>query len=339
MAFIQQTIVDLVLEVRDRLEPVNMRAARAGVNVPVSNYPTLIADMRVPAITVNTLSAAAFQGADGGTVATLINWHSHPEVMIASTEVSSDFPRWTRMRMESLLGGACVYISGALGGLSSPIGVDVPARDERGLPIFDDQGEPLLLREGSWDKTRSLGFVIADMAIEALAEAEPVVAPELSVDVEALPLPATNPVMLLTFLSGLVDYNPQDLIMDRPEMCGPVGCISERLAVVRLGPTALVTSPGETFPETWIGRKESTADFGPGWAPFRFPAVEGIAENLKAEVPMHMTNCGDSIGYLVPRTDFHLPGHPDFYEEALSLGRETETLYREAVTNLLVRDR
>ena len=101
----------------------------------------------------------------------------------------------------------------------------------------------------------------------------------------------------------------------------------------------LVTAPGESFPETWIGRKESTADFGPGWAPFRFPAVEGIAENLKAEVPMHMTNCGDSIGYLVPRTDFHLPGHPDFYEEALSLGRETETLYREAVTNLLVRDR
>ena len=338
MAFIQDTIVDLVLEVRDRLEPVTIRAARAEVNVPISNYPSLIADMREPAVTVSTLSAAAFQGTDGGTVATLINWHSHPEVMIESTEVSSDFPAWTRMRMESVLGGTSVYISGALGGLSSPTGVDVPARDEGGEPLFDDQSEPILLRGGSWDKTRSLGFVIADMIVEALAGVEPVEAPELSVTVEALPLPATNPVMLLTFLSGLVDYDPQDLITDRPEMCGLVGCISERLAVVRLGPIALITSPGETFPETWIGRDTSTADFGQGWGSFPFPAIKGLAESLHVEVPMHMTNCGDSIGYLVPCTDYHLPGHPDFYEEALSLGRETETLYREAVMNLLERD-
>ena len=335
MAFIQDSIVDLVLEVWDQLEPVTLRAARAGVNVPASNYPSLIADMREPAVTVNTLSAAAFQGADGGTIATLINWHSHPEVMIESTEVSSDFPAWTRMRMESVLGGTSVYISGALGGLSSPTGVDVPARDEGGEPLFDDQSEPILLRGGSWDKTRSLGFVIADMIVEALAGVEPVEAPELSVVVEALPLPATNPVMLLTFLSGLVEYDAQDLITDRPEMCGPVGCISERLAMVRLGPITLVTSPGETFPETWIGRDASTADFGQGWGNFPFPPIEGIAESLKNEVPMHMTNCGDSIGYLVPRTDYHLPGHPDFYEEALSLGRETETLYREAASILL----
>jgi len=330
MTFIQDTVVDLVLELRDRIEPVTVRAARAEVNVPISNHPTLIADMREPAVTVNTLSAAAFKGTDGGMVATLINWHSHPEVMIESTDVSSDFPRWARMRMESVLGGTSVYISGALGGLSSPTGVDVPARDEQGESVTDDQGRPVLLGAGSWDKTRSLGFVIADMAIEALAAAETVEAPELSVVVEALPLPATNPVMLLAFLSGLVDYDTRDLIMDRPQMCGPVGCISERLAMVRLGPIALVTSPGETFPETWIGRDESTADFGEGWRIFPFPTIMGIKESLNADVPMHISNCGDSIGYLVPRSDFHFPGHPDFYEEALSLGRGAETLYREA---------
>ena len=337
MDFVQDTIVDLVLDTWDRLEPVTMRAASARVHVAESNFPSLIADSREPAVTVDRLSAAVFVGAEGEGVATLVNWHSHPEVMIESTLVSSDFPRWTRERLESRLGGTSVYISGAIGGLSSPTGVDVPARDDRGDPVLDDSGAPLLQRAGTWAKTRSLGFLIADLAVEALEGAPVVTAPDLEVVVEEFPMPVQNPIMLLAFGAGLLEYDVADLIEERPAECGPVGCLSERLGLVRFGPVTLVTSPGETFPETWIGRPGTTIDFGVPWGVRTFPALEGIVEQIETGVPMHMSVCGDEIGYLIPETDFHPPGHPDYYEEDLYLSRGSETLYREGVAALLKR--
>jgi Neutral/alkaline non-lysosomal ceramidase, N-terminal len=334
MTFIQDTIVDLVVDLRDRLTPVKMTTAIVKIDDPNSNYPTLTSDSRIPEITVDYLTAATFTSDQGETVATLVNWHSHPEVMIASTEVSSDFPQWVRERIEDRLGGSCVYISGALGGLASPNGVDVPARDENGDPVLDE-GDPVYLSEATWEKTRSLGYVIADLTIEGLAGADAIASSNLSVIVEPLPLPVQNPIMIAAYYLGILEFDEQDRIRDMPELCGFFGCLDDRLALVRVGPLAILTSPGETFPETWIGREESTFDFGAPWGPFTFPAVEGIADVLDAGFPMHMSVCGNEIGYLIPEDDFHPRNHPDYYEEDLFLGYNTETLYRAAVTNLL----
>ncbi len=332
MRFVQDTIVELALETSRRLTPVTMRAAQAPVYDPLSNFPTLTADSRQPEITVDYLSAAAFDDENGETVATLVNWHAHPEVMIESTLVSPDFPAWTRRRMETLYGGTCVYISGALGGLASPTGVSVPARDEDGQAVYED-GEPLYLTEGTWGKTRSLGFVVADIAADALDRAD-TQTPVLSIRVEKLLLPVDNLIMKLAFVTGLVEYDMADLDRDHPFQCGFLGCALEPVALIRLGNMALVTSPGETFPETVTGRLQSSVDFGAPWGEFTFPAMEGIDDFLAAEVPMHMSVCGDETGYIIPESDFHAPGHPDYYEEDLYFGRDTETRYRELVRTM-----
>ncbi|MCZ7586465.1 MAG: hypothetical protein M5R36_25785 [Deltaproteobacteria bacterium] len=331
--FIQDTVVDLVLDTWTRLRPVTMRAALVPIDDPQSNERTLIADFREPRVTVPYLAAARFDADDGAPVATLVNWHSHPEVMIESTLVSADFPRWVRERVEQTTGGRAVYLSGAVGGLSSPTGVAVPARGEDGEPVHDDNGNAVYLVDGTWDKTRSLGFVIADLATNALDEALPIDAPSLFVHVEELPLPVRNPLMKAAFAVGLIEYDLADRV--RLPECGWFGCLAERLALVRVGPVEIVSSPGEIFPETMIGREAETIDFGEGFGPFDFPAVAGYLEDSGAPVPMHMGLCGDEMGYLIPETDFHPRDHPDYYEEDLILGTDTETLYRDAVVRVL----
>jgi len=335
IAFVQDAVVNLVLEVVDRFEPVTMIAGKATINDPLSNEPTLAADLRYPHLSVDHLAYARFDNAAGQTVATLVNWHTHPEVMIESTQVSADFPQWLRQRVEEKLGGSCVYISGALGGLITPTGVDVPARDENGAPLTGPGGEPLYSREGTWDTACSLGFVLADYALADMASRQPVDEPRLRAVVREMLLPVTNPIMLLAFYSGLLEFDRADVVTDHPEFCGFFGCTSERIAVVELGPVAITTSPGETFPETYLGREESSVDFEAPWGSFTFPAMDGLLAHLDAEVPMHVAECGNEVGYLIPRSDFHPRRHPDYYEEDLYFGKDTETIYRAAMIDLL----
>ncbi|MCL4235711.1 MAG: hypothetical protein KJ042_14460, partial [Deltaproteobacteria bacterium] len=334
MRFIQDTVEQLVIDTWSRLEPVTLRAASAEANDPGSNEPTLIADIREPDVTVPTLSAASFVGATGDTVATLLNWHSHPEVMIGQNMVTADFPRWARTRLESRLGGVAVYATGAVGGLSTPTGVAVPARDENGDPVLDG-GEPVYLQEPGWDKMRSLGFVIADVAANAIETAGDDANPDFSVRVEPLKIPVRNPIMMAAFVAGLVEYDWDDVVRGDRAFCGPLGCADERLALVRVGPVAMISSPGETFPETMIGRDASVVDFGEPWGETEFPAMDGFAHLSAAPVLMHLGLCGDAIGYMVPASDRHPAGHPDRYEEDLDFSLDTEQIYASAVRAIL----
>ena len=336
MTFLQDRIVQVVLETWERLVPVSMRAVKIAVDDPLPNYSTLIRDFRQPEVTVDYLSAAAFDDLQGDTVASLVNWHSHPEVMIDYTLISSDFPHWTRLAMEQALGGGCVYISGAIGGLATPTGVKVPARDEDGKAVMDGE-EPLYLEEASWEKTRSLGLVIAEMAVAALDTAETHENPTLLVQVEEMLIPLRNPIMQLAFSGGLVQYDEQDLVKDRKEFCGSFGCASERLALVRLGNLAILSSPGETFPETVVGRPASSYDYGGDWGLFEFDPIVGTDSFIKAEVPMHLGLCGEELGYLIPEADVLPVGHPDYYEEDLFFGEDTESVYRQSAIDLLER--
>jgi hypothetical protein len=335
MAFVQGAIAELVIRLWGEVVPVTMRAAVAAVDDPGSNHRALADDLREPIVTVPFLAAARFDADDGRAVATLVNWHVHPEVMIESTLVSSDFPGWVRERVESVVGGSCVYLSGAIGGLATPTGVDVPARDADGDPVTDADGDPVYLRDGTWDKARSLGFEIADRALAALEDAPAWRAPDLSVVVRPLVLPVSSPILIVAFIARLIEFDFQDLITGDPATCGWFGCTDERLGLVRVGPVALLTAPGETFPETFVGRAESVIDFGAPWGPFPFPAMDGLSAAMGAAVPMHAGLCGEEIGYLIPESDFHPRGHPDYYEEDLYLGRDTESVYWKAALALL----
>jgi hypothetical protein len=125
------------------------------------------------------------------------------------------------------------------------------------------------------------------------------------------------------------------LVTDQPDICGWFGCSDNRLAWVRVGPVEIVTSPGETFPETLSGRPASEYDFGAPWGISQFPAMTGVIAAMAAPIPMLMSVCGNEVAYLIPAADWHPFGHPDHYEEDLCFGHDTETIYREAALALL----
>ncbi len=332
--FIVDTVVDLVLEIWMDLVPVTMSAAQCPIDEPGSNYPKLIRDARHPRIPYPSLSAARFESDAGLTVATFVNWHNHPEVTISTRLISSDFPQWVRLRLEDVLGGEAAYFSGAVGGLATPLGVDVTAFDEEGNRILDEFGDPVFLLDQSFEKSRSLGFAIAEYVLEGLDAAETEEEAALSVSTLELAIPLHNPRLWLAFQARILDYGPEDRVWEPFPTCLPFGCIRAWIGIIRVGPLAIVTSPGETFSETILGRPETTVDYGGDWGEFTFPAMEGYLAHLDARVPAHLGLCGDEIGYIVPVSDMHPLDHPDNYEETLCLGFTTESLYREGVIEL-----
>ncbi|MCL4234255.1 MAG: hypothetical protein KJ042_07030, partial [Deltaproteobacteria bacterium] len=309
--FLTNTITQLVIDTWDDLTPVSVQAGRATINEPGSNYPGLIRDSRRPYLPYPDVAAARFIADDDSTVATLVNWHNHPEVTMSAMEFSADFPQWTRQRMETLFGGTSVYLSGAVGGLGTPLDVEVPAYDEAGTRLDDGGGNPVWLKGQSWQKSWSLGFALADWAELALG-GEPVDAsPALDVAAATIRIPVRNPLHIAAFLTGLVD-RPANLDRDHFWECGIVGCIPEVIGRVRVGPLTIVTAPGETFPETLMGRDESSHDYGTDWGVFTFEAMTGYEEHLDDTIPMHAGLCNDELGYIVPFADMHELDHPDF---------------------------
>ncbi|MBL9129313.1 MAG: hypothetical protein JNL97_16805, partial [Verrucomicrobiales bacterium] len=148
----QEAVKDAVASLR----PADVALATA--DLPPQGF---VRDSRQPLVYDRTLNAARFvvAGTDE-TIATLISWGNHPEAMGGDNPlISSDFPHFARQAMEWGLegeggmkgfGGTCVYVQGPVGGLMTPLGLEVPDRNGRDLHKTNGPG-----------KTRALGENLA----------------------------------------------------------------------------------------------------------------------------------------------------------------------------------
>lgn len=328
--FLVDAVEAVFLEASDRMQPVEATFATGTVHVPGSNYPALIRDSRDPQVVDPRIHAIRFENPCGDTVATLVNFASHPETALDMDWVSADFPGALRDRLTMELGGGAIYFSGALGGLLTPLGVSVPARDEQGHPL-EQSGEPVWLTEASWERTRSYGYVLAEKAIDILRAASPSPVRGIRVLRERDRVPITNIAIWFFFQIGLLE--PVDLI--HQPGCGLLGCGEGEAAVISFGQAQITTSPGETFPETIVGRQEITLDYGDPWGSHKFPAIDGIAAQQTAPLAMHFTLANDFVGYLVPEADYLPLNHPEFYCEVFSASSKSEATLREGLLRLL----
>ena len=110
---------------------------------------------RAPTIIDETLYAARLTGSDGDTIATLVNWGNHPEALSdENTLITSDYVHYVREAVEGGvhydsydidgLGGVCIYLSAAVGGLMTPLGIQVT----------DGNGDTY--GDSNWDNPRRL---------------------------------------------------------------------------------------------------------------------------------------------------------------------------------------
>jgi hypothetical protein len=305
-AFIRSQMIDAIHDAYEAREA-------AGVRMAHGNPPVHIRDSRPPIVTDPGVMAAQFVRDDGSTIGTIMNWSNHPEAQGSNNPlVSSDFAHGAREELESQLGGTAVYFSGAVGGLQTPLGVDIPGHGS----------------EPSWERTYAIGSRVAESALEALSEAETREIATVRAARRQFYLDSDNNALRALNARGLFDL--PTFVGGESWGSDPAGHaegvhveevgqqISTEMVAVGLdgagGSTEAVflTVPGELSPEIELGgygRPDCPeADTGRPFEPV-------IRDQFEADHVFVLGLGQDELGYIIPGYDFHLTSVPGVGED------------------------
>ncbi len=333
------------------LQPATLRAGAIDTAAPFGAKGTrnTVRDSRDPVVIDELLYTAHLQAADGQSIATLVNWSNHPEAVGSDNLlITSDFSHYLRQGVEQGvggrpgLGGTAIFLNGTVGGLMTPLGITVTDLDG-----VDHSGN-------TFDKAQALGELLADLALQAVESSAASDEPLLSLRSHQLYIPVENFAFQALFLigifeRGLYNYDPEaDLDeYNRPD-------ILTGIDLLRLGPVAMLTVPGELAPEVAIGGydgsrvntdEDSLIDPDNENPPELDLAPEGpyLKEQMAAEHAWIIGLGNDEIGYLIPAYDYKLsesvpyleeaPGH--HYEETNSIGPQATPLIEELARQLI----
>lgn len=262
------------------------------------------------------LRALQFVGADGATVATLINWSTHPESLEdKNTLVSSDFVHYIRARVERDLGGTAVYFTGDLGAVEIVGDTCVGGAD----PHTDDGMNEFDRRENlGFARTEQIGDLVGGAVVAALGAGEPLAVADVGAARTDYYLAGTNLAFSVASNIGVLDADPQAFDLAHCPagtiFCAPVEQYLVRLLDASAAPLVeMVTTPGELFPELFYG----TADFHRTDCPAANtgkPYEPSIRNAMRAPHRFVLGLSPDEFGYIVPGYDFYDP--PFIFEEA-----------------------
>lgn len=301
----------------------------------------LCRDSRDPQVIDPNLAVLRLTRRDGRSVATIVNWSCHPEVIGRENRLlTADYPGPLCARIEEKTGGACLFLNGVIGGLMTP---------DTKLETFAEAGR--------------IGAAVADAALALKTKPG---SAGLAYSSEVVRVPVENSRYLLflyalTYGHTLFDAGGAALPASRawtlslrhllfglrPEQ-RPF--VETEVSVLDLGPARLLGMPAEVFPELAIGGYDGKYSFGrpvvdPAGAPRDLAAAPKgpyLRDLIKAPVPMIVGLANDELGYLVPGYDFKvrpgkllLPRWPGHYEETNSIGPSATKILTEAAARLL----
>lgn len=263
------------------------------------------------------LRALQFVGSDGKTIATLINWSTHPESLEdENTLVSSDFPHYIRERVEAELDGMAIYFTGDLGAVEIVGDTCVGGADPHsgdGSNEFDDR------HNLGFPRTQQLGELAGTAAVNALHDGEALHVGELSVVSTRYYVAGSNQNFALANQLGILDldtdaFDPAHCPAGT-EICPPV----EQYLLTLTDPSGnplvqLITAPGELFPELFYGTEEHHRTDCPA-AHTGAPYEPSIRSAMTAPYRFILGLSPDEFGYIVPGYDFY-PA-PSLGEEAV----------------------
>jgi hypothetical protein len=341
--YLEQTTagaVDALLAAEGSLTDVLMVVGQADSAALFGTKGTLntVRDSRDPVIIDEMVGAAAFVDETGLTVATLVSWANHPEVMGSDNlALTADFPWALREAVEGGLvysnrtqagrGGVAVYLQGAVGGLMTPLGITVTDWDG-----IDHEGE-------TFEKTRALGDVVGGLALDALESGGTASEPRVSFGALTLELPVENMgfqalFLMEVFQRDLFGYNPGEALDDTN-----MPYVKTELDLVTVGPLRMLTMPGELTPELAIGGYDGSrvnsdevefisADNPAPPDVSSAPPGPYLKEQMAGEHNWILGLGNDEIGYLLPSYNFTLhstvpylnEAEGDHYEETNSIG-------------------
>ena len=319
---------------------------------PEKGTRNMIHDHRDPKIIDPILHVASFDNNSGETIATLLNFANHPEVL-TGLDITSDFVDQTRVGVENGIvypeysvegvGGICIYTSGALGGMMSPLRVDVT----------DGSGEEF--PSNGFPKSEALGRVMAELALDALGSAVAVPDPKLSFSKHSFSVPLENILFQAGFLTGMFDrdienYEAGEMITD-----DKIPLVATEINLIDIGSLRIQTVPGELLPELAIGGYDSpdqpytplevmVDDLNPNPPDLsQAPSGPYLKERVGGEHTWILGLGNDELGYFIPtynyklheRTPYFEEAEGDHYEETNSLGPSAYPVVEEELNRLL----
>jgi len=243
-----------IRQVREKI----VRCAQEAVNGQKSakfsfgkvDYEKPIEDSRKPKVKNGWLLSMRAVDEQGKTIATLVNYAMHPEVLNGKNfEVTSDYPGVLRDILEKQYGGTSIFFTGDVGGMQ----------------------HPYVMIHNFWS-SKKVGKSLADKVIQSLTDDETDQAKEpksisfIEIATGKITLPIDNPRFLNAINSGLFGDSNKFIKKE-----GDRVFIPSDIAYIKIGPAAFLTLPGEFFPELGIElKKEMSAEY---------PFLLGLANN------------------------------------------------------------
>lgn len=312
-----------------------------------------VSDTRDPVVIDDELRVMRFTAADGGaTVATLVNFTSHPE--FAGDEnmlTSSDYVHALRDGVEKGLkletstgslnrdgvGGVAIFFNGPLGGQVGP--GEVNHTDPKGNPVPE-----------GLERAYNNGRLLAVYAHEALAGAEKLETVPLGFRAREIYVEVVNSAYHVAIAQQLFKRDAFffDPTLELGE--GNLPSIKTELAVIDIGPAELVGFPGEIHAELLLATRDgksaleapypftpkpyfvlndpatnpscdvdgySRCDDGPpAITEMKKDRVIDLSRDQNAKYRWAIGLMQDEIGYIVPSYDYKLDAQNPYFEDA-----------------------
>ena len=194
------------------------------------------------------LRVMQFVAQNNKTIATIVNWNTHPESMEnKNTALTSDFPHAVREGVEKKYGGVALYISGAIGAVEIISDTNAKSSDRfrfdgRDFPLDPKSNRPAF----TFERTEAIGRDVAKAAIEAVERGVWSKSTAMEVKKADLNCQMDNQGYLFLAKQGVFDtiQVPAD---------GAAAQFKTWIYAITLGDAQIVTTPGELFPEVFYG--------------------------------------------------------------------------------------
>ncbi len=227
-------IADAVNEAISKLEPASLKTAvgEAKGQIAYNYYAEKLYDQRC-----GIIQAVASSGKNKGkTIATLVNYAIHPEILGTDRKIMSpDLCGPLYDRIESKVGGMAIFMNSAQGGM-----VTADNRRENAKEAND------------WEECIRIGNLLADEALRIIENAPVDENPDLYCTSKMVKFPVDNEVMRYVFKNSPVAGNTSIDI--------DFTSVSTRVNLLNIGKAQVLTIPGEALPNIgfYLKRKMNT---------------------------------------------------------------------------------
>ncbi|MFX0040459.1 MAG: neutral/alkaline non-lysosomal ceramidase N-terminal domain-containing protein [Promethearchaeota archaeon] len=273
MEFVASQIKECIVQAYQNMKKAYIRFASAIV-------PGLMRNSRDEGRVYPNLEVMKVQDRRGQTIATMINYAGHPEVLWSDNlEITSDYVGYLCNKIEEELGGVAIFFNGALGGMITP---DV--------------------EEHTFEKAKEIGYELAYATIKALKSRKsyswgvffPSWKKTFNIEKVVFEVPLENQVFYYVMSMGMLQRGSP---WYKPEV-GIMGSIMTEVNVITIGKAQMITMPGEVLPS--IGYR--------------------LREAMTGKYKFQIGLGNDELGYIIPADEWDISQYEESMSVGVQTG-------------------